>query len=106
VTSEAKIALKHDGSAPRLLNTRTLAERLDVTVDWLYHNRARLAALGFPKKLPVLRRWDPRAIDDWLATQRLSAGDRTTDAAGNNLIDWDATLRARLGMAATPSSRR
>jgi hypothetical protein len=53
-----------------------------------WRRRRALEAAGFPPPVPALgNRWDPAAIDRWLATQR---GEAVEPA------DWEQRLAARL----------
>lgn len=56
----------------RLLSYADVAACLAVTRSWLHRNRRALAVQhGFPPPVPGMGlRWDPLAIDAWLATQR------------------------------------
>ncbi|HVB81211.1 MAG TPA: hypothetical protein VNE82_14830 [Candidatus Binataceae bacterium] len=52
-----------------LLNIAGVAQRLGRSRAWFYQHRSELEAVGFPRSIPVVRRWDPAAIDRWLEQQ-------------------------------------
>jgi predicted DNA-binding transcriptional regulator AlpA len=87
------------GDAPRvrpLLTARDVAALLGVTVSYWYRRRRALEAAGFPPPVPALgNRWDPVAIERWLAAQR---GEALAEPA-----DWEQRLAARLD---TPAAGR
>jgi len=73
-----------------LLKHGQVAQLLGHSADWFSRHRAQLEAQGFPRPVPGCgRRWDPAAIEAWLAAQRPGAVD-----------EWEARLRARLATAA------
>jgi predicted DNA-binding transcriptional regulator AlpA len=83
-----------------LLTTRDVAALLGISVAYWYRRRRELEARGFPPPIPALgNRWDPVAIDRWLAAQR---GEAPPEPA-----DWEQRLAARLmdapKMGAPPS---
>lgn len=54
-----------------LIDRVALARLLGRSLAWWDKNRARLYALGFPQPVPGMgKRWDPVAIENWLAQQR------------------------------------
>lgn len=70
----------------RLLRARDVAALLGWSVNYWYRRRSALEAAGFPRPLRVGKlgtRWDPAAIEAWLAAQR-------GDPAG-----WEARLVTR-----------
>lgn len=76
----------------RLLSARDVAELLGWSVNYWYRRRAALEAAGFPRPLRVGKvgtRWDPAAIEAWLAAKR------------NDLPGWEARLAARLEAASS-----
>lgn len=80
----------------RLLTSRDVAALLGVTREYFYRRRATLEAKGFPPPIPALgNRWDPTAIDAWLARER---GEAPAEPAG-----WEERLAARLD---TPAPAR
>jgi len=69
-----------------LLTFETLAERLDVSVDWLRKHLGKLCTVhGLPRGLPLpgIVRWDPDAVDSWQRHMRAICG----AAAGEMPID-------------------
>lgn len=84
-----------------LLTFPEVAERLGVPLNSLYRNhRVLREEHGFPAPVPGLgRRWDPQAIENWLATQRgepvpigqLLPPDTTTA----EVFDWQQELDRR-----------
>lgn len=52
-----------------LLDVAGVARRLNRSRAWLYANRRRLETAGFPVPLPIVGRWDPAAVDAWIAAQ-------------------------------------
>lgn len=67
-----------------LLTARDVARLLGWSVDHWYRRRRALEAAGFPRPIPELgNRWDPNAIEAWLAARR--GGPRA----------WEARLAAR-----------
>jgi predicted DNA-binding transcriptional regulator AlpA len=78
-----------------LLTARDVAALLGVTVSYWYRRRRALEAAGFPPPVPALgNRWDPVAIERWLAAQR---GEALVEPA-----EWEQRLAARLD---TPAVR-
>lgn len=78
-----------------LLDRAGVARRLSVSMDWIYRNIDRLD--GFPP--PVFgrgrgARWDPLAIDKWLALRRGDIAPAAPAAAADDL-DVTAELRRR-----------
>jgi len=72
------------------------ADALGLTVDGFCRRRARLEAGGFPRPLPGLRRrYDPLAIEGWLARLRGSAN-APPDAAAPPEPGSDAAFQAEL----------
>lgn len=76
----------------RLLTMREVAARLGYGYDWFRKHRAALERdHKFPAMVPGCGfRWDPRAIDRWLARQ-----DGAEPAADPLTVDIAATLDAR-----------
>jgi predicted DNA-binding transcriptional regulator AlpA len=71
-----------------LLTACEVAGLLGLTRAAWYRRRRALEAAGFPAPVPALgNRWDPAAIDHWLAIQR---GEAVEPA------DWEQRLAARL----------
>jgi predicted DNA-binding transcriptional regulator AlpA len=71
-----------------LLTAGEVAALLGLTRAAWYRRRRVLEAAGFPPPVPALgNRWDPAAIDRWLAIQR---GEAVEPA------DWEQRLAARL----------
>ena len=50
-----------------LLCAAGVARRLGRSRAWFFAHRTELEAKGFPKPLAVVGRWDPAAIDRWVA---------------------------------------
>ena len=51
----------------RCLDDVQVAAKLGRDREWFHRNKKRLIEEeGFPKPLPILRRWDEAAIDAWL----------------------------------------
>jgi predicted DNA-binding transcriptional regulator AlpA len=50
-----------------LLNAAAVARRLGRGRSWFYENRADLERIGFPRPIPVVGRWDPARVDEWVA---------------------------------------
>lgn len=72
-----------------LLTAREVAQLLGMTRAAWYRRRPALEAAGFPPPVPALgNRWDPAAIERWLAAQR---GEAPPEPA-----DWGQRLAARL----------
>lgn len=53
----------------QLLTDKEVARLLRRSVSWLSENRAELEQNGFPKRVPVIDRYDPVAIRAWLDRQ-------------------------------------
>lgn len=53
----------------QLLNATQVARRLGRSRSWFYEHRAELERASFPQPVPIVDRWNPKAIDDWVATQ-------------------------------------
>jgi predicted DNA-binding transcriptional regulator AlpA len=51
----------------RLLDAAGVALKLLRSRSWFYQHRAELEAANFPRPLPIVDRWDPAAIDRWIA---------------------------------------
>lgn len=88
-----------------LLTIRQVGVLLSHSQQWFNHHRARLEGEGFPKPVAGLgMRWDPVAIDGWLARQRGEAPPATQAApASADILRWQAQLDAnatRLGRVA------
>lgn len=64
-----------------LLDASEVAKRLGRSRSWFYDHQKELDAAGFPRPLPVVDRWDPAAIDAWLAAQRGLAAAACKDEA-------------------------
>jgi predicted DNA-binding transcriptional regulator AlpA len=60
---------QHGHVAQQLWDVRRVAHRLGRSRSWFYANKAALERAGFPSPLPIIRRWDPKAIDEWVAGQ-------------------------------------
>lgn len=74
-------------TAPKLLTSRQVAEIFGWSLEHWRRQRPKLEAAGFPGPVtPPGTRWDPVAIERWLARQR-------GDVAGD---DWQGELEARL----------
>lgn len=82
----------------KTLCLREVAERLGVAYPWLCRHREALEAQGFPKPLPVINRYDPRAIAKWMDRQFAPP----IDAAG--AFDQDKMARRLLDDRATGSA--
>ncbi len=81
-----------------LLTAREVAQLLGLTRAAWYRRRPALEAAGFPPPVPALgNRWDPAAIDRWLAEQR---GETPAEPAG-----WEQRLAARLDTPAPAGSQ-
>ena len=81
-------------AAPLTWALSQAADALGLTVPGFCRRRARLEAAGFPRPLPGLRRrYDPLAIQGWLA--RLRGDDPATPEAAPP-FDSDAALKAEL----------
>lgn len=87
-----------------VLTLAELAARLQVSRQWLARRHGHLrAAHGFPPPLPGLGlRWDPRAVDAWIARQT-QAPDTSEREASSPALDWSSVLDGR---AARLSTRR
>ena len=83
-----------------LLTKHGVAERLYHTLHWFAYHRAKLEAAGFPPPVPACgERWDPQAIDNWIARQRGETVETTIDphiqAAEQARISAGFAARAR-----------
>ena len=79
-------------SSRRCVSLKGVADILGVSIDWMHrHVRELRDKHGFPQPLPVLRRYDPIAIEAWLDCQRRAAA----VAAEVEPDDWAARLDAR-----------
>lgn len=93
----------------KLLSLTEVADKLSVSTDWFFRNRARLIAdRGFPPAIENFHRnrWDNAAIDRWLELQvpaHLRQGALTGQVAGSigidtsDLADRGARIAAALG---------
>jgi hypothetical protein len=52
-----------------MLTDREVARLLRRSIKWLSEHRGELEAAGFPKRVPVVGRYDPAAIRAWLDRQ-------------------------------------
>lgn len=78
-----------------LMTLKEVAWALDVELTWLHRHIARLRRdHGFPKPLPVFRKYDPASIEAW---QRRCWSPETTAtiAINTDVVDFDAE-RARM----------
>jgi predicted DNA-binding transcriptional regulator AlpA len=79
-----------------LLRTPEVAALLAMSVESFYRRRAALDAAGFPKPVPGMGvRYDPLAIQEWLAAQRTRPGATTPPL--DDVAGWQAELDRRLG---------
>lgn len=79
----------------RPIKLAKVADMIGRSLPWIYRNiRTLQADHGFPKPLPVIRLYDPLAIEQWVAKQR---GEVSPAAAvsGQPPIDWAAVLDER-----------
>lgn len=88
-------------SIRRYLSSRETADKLGVSLDWFYRNRASLEALGFPKPARGFKqhRFDPLAIEAWQNdTLRECAPELVMSAARDTdeIAAWQKRLDARL----------
>ena len=81
-----------------LLTPATLAEKMGYPNATSFSNKRKqlIDEFGFPSPIPGTKRWDPRAVDDWLdqlnpANQSLELGQ--TDAEETS--EWEAILEKR-----------
>jgi predicted DNA-binding transcriptional regulator AlpA len=65
-----------------LWDAAAVAKRLGRSRSWFYEHRAELERCGFPLPLPVVRRWNPPAVDAWVD-------------AGGKMIGTGRTRRVR-----------
>lgn len=77
-----------------LLTGPEVARRLRRSQKWLAENRSKLEKAGFPAPLPVIGRYDSKAIDAWL--------DRMGGLASPSAASGDPWL-ARLHETAHPA---
>ena len=84
----------------RLLIDREVARLLRRSITWLSAHRAELEAAGFPKRLPVVGRYDPVAIRAWLDRQG------GINPAEREAAERRARLMARADAWGTPLRRR
>lgn len=79
-----------------LLARGAVARLLGLTTPRFLRLRGRLEAeQGFPPPVPGLAlRWDPRAIEDWLAARRAAPAAAASESSPA-LDAWEATLAAR-----------
>jgi hypothetical protein len=98
---------------------RDIQLRLAITADWWAHNwRTLVARHNFPAPLPGFfrpRKWNPAAVETWIAAKHKLDAPRTTptlepppanDVEGGDAADLDATLAARAAHLATNRRRR
>lgn len=50
-----------------LIDIAAVARRLGRSRSWFYEHRKELERQGFPAPLPIVDRWDPAAVDAWIA---------------------------------------
>ncbi len=77
----------------RLMSDADVARLLDKSVSWLQYNRKKLEKRGFPKKLPIINKYDPYAIKLWLDEW---AGIATSNDNCNDISDDKRKLENRL----------
>ena len=76
--------------APRVMNQAETAGYIGYSPAWFGAKLGGLYAMGFPKPLPLLERWDRHAVDRWL--------DRLGGEAPRTVGDeHDAWMRAANG---------
>ncbi|CAB4166600.1 hypothetical protein UFOVP843_39 [uncultured Caudovirales phage] len=86
----------------RCLDYPALAEQMGRTVNWMRNNMGRLRRdHNFPAPIPGFgKRWDPAAIEVWLATHRPAPPTAAGDFSGMSLPSdaplTDAEFTARL----------
>lgn len=96
---------------------RDIQLRLAITADWWAHNwRTLVARHGFPAPIPGFfrpRKWNPAAVENWIAANHKLDAPRTVPAQekppANDVEggeDLDATLAARAAHLATNRRRR
>ena len=79
----------------RLVSARVLCERLGLATTTFHRRRLELEAKGFPRRLPVLNKYDMRAVDNWLATQNHPSNDAPVKKKDwGTCSDYDPLMRA------------
>ena len=91
---------------PNLIDARQVAERLGRGVSWFYCTRQTLIDKhGFPDPVPGIGlRWDPVAIDRWLAAQCGEAPPALAKLSGRRVVLNEA-LASELGLDRAALSR-
>jgi len=97
-------------AADRLLRLGDVAYRLNVSIGWLQRNTVRLREQnGFPAPIAALsrreHRYDPVAVDAWVARCRGVAPTAAVTDAGGGEQDWAAILDQRAAGFARPPGR-
>jgi hypothetical protein len=72
----------------RLLTVREVCRLLRRTSTWFYTHRSELEAVGFPEPVPIVGRYDGRAIAAWLDRQSGSARGSTNDKVMERFARW------------------
>ena len=84
---------------PALIRTKDVAAMLGLRLPSFYRRRAALEAAGFPGPVTACGlRWDPVAIDAWLAGLRAPAPapDPHAVPAADDVAAWQTELDRRL----------